>query len=187
MRGNLTPKLPDDENLTPAPSTANRQVLAVYDMVPWARTIHLKRRRLRARAPCSWESLGGETLFLERGLPLATPTPGMATRKGKECGQRQARHQQPFHFCYVHWSWVLCTSFAWIVAEEGTIRAPRANTSPQQVLTAPSIMSIFVLQMSRDPRRTCSRFLLATNTSLRASSTQKHDAPLVDGTLANGR
>lgn len=34
---------------------------------------------------------------------------------------------------------------------------------------------------------TCKRFLLATNTSRRASSTQKHDAPLVDGTLANGR
>lgn len=31
------------------------------------------------------------------------------------------------------------------------------------------------------------RFLLATKTSRRASSTQKHDAPLVEGTLASGR
>lgn len=34
---------------------------------------------------------------------------------------------------------------------------------------------------------TCNRFLLATNTSRRASSTQKHEAPLVEGTLARGR
>ena len=71
--------------------------------------------------------------------------------------------------------------------EDGTMCAQRARTTPRHTTTEHMILHTFFATNGHNLPPTCKRFLLATNTSRRATSTQKHDAPLVDGTLANGR
>lgn len=140
-------------------------------------------RSLRQRELSSW----GEAHRLPRQhLACHRDRQGKERKQGRKEGSGKLKNQQWSSFYHVYRSSTLCNCFVCIHKRpRGHYVGSERCTNVRYILTEPPIL-IFLQVVCNTPP-TCSRFLLATNTSRRASSTQKHEAPLVEGTLANGR